>query len=800
MMARIGMQAGFAVAALASLAVLCCFLTKDSARGTFDWWCGRCARDCLAIYSDDANQARRKQLEQSAKQRRDAAQDAMSRRRSVWAIGTSASFLSRGGSSAAGAEGGEPSEFVRQLRAQTEAEVVELRAELEGQLERTQALQRANAQAEAKRQALQAESQHVADEAAGTIEAVLLESGTWAEQAKLRAPEMGAHIDFMVNTMHACGQEALEPKATSHTRSRASEMAAICSAAMVNYSEGRARMAEHRVQELTRSVQAAERAQRNATSELMVVGGTPAVGGTPGGGDGGGGVDDVGGGDAGETVAAQVAQARAEAEEQLSALREAEEAIRRVLAAGALTRSPLGRYARRLVPSEDGTGALSGAQCGDGAPRSAGTPAASGGGGGGGGGSRALRYGTPSRLGSGSAYSALSQQSPPSATDSGGEQSPRDEARQQAPSAEVAKASKGRPGSKEQRGRRAAQGGITPCSGGSGAYASPRKIRDEEWGEALLLSGGGRPRPASGPRRAAAHHGGARARARVDPAVTPIDPGVNPIDPGVTPGRVRRIELARAQRSARGDTSPHEGPRCSPPSRSPHPCKSSPPYASRRRDAHTTANGRAAANPFSKSSTAALEASTATALAAALAPADMELVFDGQLGTCCYEYNDLLIRVPDADGRGLSAIHPSSPPSRQYPRQGAPAVSAGGLSWLAVLAADRPLFLQLDGVPSSLSALVMPDRRLRVYGAAGAAFAACHLGGDRPMESLADRPELSTHRIYCEGEVTAEASEEAAAAAPGQEVLRHVRVLAPRSSRAMAAARGGVDEVGELCV
>ena len=189
----------------------------------------------------------------------------------------------------------------------------------------------------------------------------------------------------------------------------------------------------------------------------------------------------------------------------------------------------------------------------------------------------------------------------------------------------------------------------------------------------------------------------------------------------------------------------------------------------------------------------------------------MELIFDGRLGTCCYTYNDLLIRVHDAHGDCLAAQEQPPSPPRQHgmaPSPGAPSPGApspgvpsiGVPSWLAVLAADRPIFLQLDGVPTSLSALVTPDRRLRVYGAAGAAFAACHLGGDRPMASLADRPELSTHAVYCEAEVTAEASEEAVAAAPGQEVVRHVRVLAPRSSRARAAARGGDDDIGELCV
>ena len=112
-------------------------------------------------------------------------------------------------------------------------------------------------------------------------------------------------------------------------------------------------------------------------------------------------------------------------------------------------------------------------------------------------------------------------------------------------------------------------------------------------------------------------------------------------------------------------------------------------------------------------------------------------------------------------------------------------------SWLAVLASsDHALFLQLDGAPSSLSELITPDHRLRIYGGVGQAYAACHLGGDHASDRLAHRPDISTHAVYCKGEITREASEEAVDAAPGQEVVRRVTILRPASGKARAAARG----------
>ena len=62
------------------------------------------------------------------------------------------------------------------------------------------------------------------------------------------------------------------------------------------------------------------------------------------------------------------------------------------------------------------------------------------------------------------------------------------------------------------------------------------------------------------------------------------------------------------------------------------------------------------------------------------------------------------------------------------------------------------------------------------------------------MAHLGDRPDVSTHQIYCEGPMTSDWSEVATAAEPGQEVARRVTILAPRTARAWRAARGRDEE------
>lgn len=84
-------------------------------------------------------------------------------------------------------------------------------------------------------------------------------------------------------------------------------------------------------------------------------------------------------------------------------------------------------------------------------------------------------------------------------------------------------------------------------------------------------------------------------------------------------------------------------------------------------------------------------------------------------------------------------------------------------AWAGLLASAEPLWLQLDGRPS-LEMLLRPEHRFWLYGAAGEAYTACHLGGDAPQPATEKRAELSTEALY--------------EAPAGTEVVRSVRVLA----------------------
>ena len=142
----------------------------------------------------------------------------------------------------------------------------------------------------------------------------------------------------------------------------------------------------------------------------------------------------------------------------------------------------------------------------------------------------------------------------------------------------------------------------------------------------------------------------------------------------------------------------------------------------------------------------------------------MEVLYVGRLSVATYGWNDLLLRVRDADGAPLS-----------------------GVPWTRVVASatTRPLFLQLDAQPTDLAVLLQPQHRLWMYGDAGTAYAAFHLGGERPQLRLADRPELSTLDFFRPPSAAAGPAEECQG-----ESMRTVRILAPRSAAARAAALG----------
>ena len=150
---------------------------------------------------------------------------------------------------------------------------------------------------------------------------------------------------------------------------------------------------------------------------------------------------------------------------------------------------------------------------------------------------------------------------------------------------------------------------------------------------------------------------------------------------------------------------------------------------------------------------------------AILTEADMDVVFEGRLPVALYDWNDLLIRVRDGDGVLL--------PGAQF-------------VWKAALSGGEGqlVFLQLDGRPH-LSALVQPFHRLWSYGEAGTTYAAFHLGGDRPEVRLAERAELSTRILF-----GSPPAEDALGTALGGELSMIVRILAPRTAAALAAALG----------
>jgi hypothetical protein len=103
--------------------------------------------------------------------------------------------------------------FAAERAAKTEAEVEQLRRQLRHAVRDAEGRVSAAQQAEARRAALVAERDHVADEAAGTIEGVMLDADKWMEEARNAPPEQKAHMTFLARTMASVGSAALEPYA-----------------------------------------------------------------------------------------------------------------------------------------------------------------------------------------------------------------------------------------------------------------------------------------------------------------------------------------------------------------------------------------------------------------------------------------------------------------------------------------------------------------------------------------------------------------------------------------------------------
>ena len=155
-------------------------------------------------------------------------------------------------------------------------EVEALRGELRAAVAAAKQTHAQLLEADARRAALRAEASHLADAAAGAVEAVVNESRDWAEEARKDHPDQAAHIDFLASTVAACGHETLgiggppggvggsapgggcdasdaAACGAAHVpqcRARAAEMATICSDAMLGYARRRARRAAEKAAEL----------------------------------------------------------------------------------------------------------------------------------------------------------------------------------------------------------------------------------------------------------------------------------------------------------------------------------------------------------------------------------------------------------------------------------------------------------------------------------------------------------------------------------------------------------------------
>ena len=151
----------------------------------------------------------------------------------------------------------------------------ELRRQVSAAVRAAEVTKQTADEAAARRRALLAEAGHVADEAAGQIEQVMLEAHAWEEEACRRFPEQAEQIAFMVRTMDACGQLALEPSASVEARRRATTMAGLCAQAMVSQARAHAHRADQRAAELARLVLRAKGQLARTSCELSAFEGTP---------------------------------------------------------------------------------------------------------------------------------------------------------------------------------------------------------------------------------------------------------------------------------------------------------------------------------------------------------------------------------------------------------------------------------------------------------------------------------------------------------------------------------------------
>ena len=95
---------------------------------------------------------------------------------------------------------------------------------------------------------------HVSDAREGTIESVMGDAAAWATDARKRFPRQAAQIDFLAATMATCGREALAATDAEPCRATASEMASVCSDAMIHHARGRRRLAQRRTAETLTAV------------------------------------------------------------------------------------------------------------------------------------------------------------------------------------------------------------------------------------------------------------------------------------------------------------------------------------------------------------------------------------------------------------------------------------------------------------------------------------------------------------------------------------------------------------------
>jgi hypothetical protein len=542
------------------------------------------------------------------------------------------------------------------MRAKEEETAAALRAELEAAVEEARQREQALEAAASRRKALMAEAEHVSDQTASVIEAAVLESQRWVEEARRHphAPELAAHIDFMAKTMATCGHAALEPNATVVQRCRASEMAAICSEAMVSYAEGRARAAKQRASCLKSSVRDAGTAASCAQAQS-------------------------------EEMSAKVAEAIAVADGQQRLLEEAEAALHRACRCARISTSPSASAAVEEVEAVRSEGGVLRSKAGGGPRRG-----------------RLQKTHTSARR--------ATRQQP-------------------------------RLGGEEEE---AEEGWRTPRRRRRRSPTPPTSLSDVAALEHVLTAGGSL-------------------------AAAPMQSMLS------NPCKLRE---------ARGPSSPSQAPH----QHRHHQHRHSPhahlhrAKASSKRPPPLTSSSRKSSPPTRKRSPPIRASATLVPPDTKGASADLETLLEADLPVLVYPYNDLLVRTRDAHG---AELHATVGDDEHVPSS----------IWMELLArclerGASPLFLQMDGAPADVDALIHPRHRLWLYGSVGDSFAAFHLGGASPAPRFSDRINLSTQAMYTASDDEAAPQEDGGNAAPAAEQLRRVRILRVVSNRAREAAMG----------